>query len=596
MSTTDSAALTAFFAHYYARNPVNATFTGVHSFDGELPNWSRAARSAEAVEMRTLHAELSRAHPLPAGGVSESRDAPLALDAELARANLDVRIAEYESGFFHDRNPALWTGEAIFGAVSLMIREFAPAAERLPSLTARLAAVPTFLQSMRDTISQPVPERWRDRAVRECDAAAALFGDGLDGWLAVSFPRHEVASDSSAARRDESEVSDVSDGRREQFDALRTSAHAARTAFAECRSRLEVMPVASDDAYSAGEKLLGTLLSRGHFCTESPRTLLVRAEAAMMKEQRLLAEALAQHGTDWTGALATMAADRPAASAYYGAFARRWEQIRAGVLARDAVTWPQWPIRYVPIPKWARNAAPALYWLFYRSPAPFDEFRVHEYVVMPVDDTIPADEQQRRLALWNNSVITLNHVVHHGGVGHHVQNWHAVHRSSSRVGTIAAVDCASRIGMFLGGSMAEGWACYATALADELGLLSPLESLSEQHTRVRQLARAIVDLRLHLGDWSVSECERYHALHTGMSAEAAAAETTKNSMFPGTALMYWLGTQGILDLRARVRQTRGEAFSLREFHDELLGRGSTPVPLVTVLMTDGASMNEGASG
>ena len=35
---------------------------------------------------------------------------PVALDCELARANLDVRLAEHESGHFHARNPALWTG------------------------------------------------------------------------------------------------------------------------------------------------------------------------------------------------------------------------------------------------------------------------------------------------------------------------------------------------------------------------------------------------------------------------------------------------------------------------------------------------------
>ena len=33
-------ALDDFFTHYYARRPVNATFTGVHAYDTELPDWS----------------------------------------------------------------------------------------------------------------------------------------------------------------------------------------------------------------------------------------------------------------------------------------------------------------------------------------------------------------------------------------------------------------------------------------------------------------------------------------------------------------------------------------------------------------------------
>ena len=132
--------------------------------------------------------------------------------------------------------------------------------------------------------------------------------------------------------------------------------------------------------------------------------------------------------------------------------------------------------------------------------------------------------------------------------------------------------------------MAEGWACYATELVEELGLLTPLETISQQHTRVRQLARAVVDIRLHTSNWSFDECARFYVQQTGMSADAANAETTKNSMFPGTALMYWMGTQGIIDLRQQVQTLHGEQFSLRAFHDALLSRGSIPVPLAARLM------------
>ena len=107
-----------------------------------------------------------------------------------------------------------------------------------------------------------------------------------------------------------------------------------------------------------------------------------------------------------------------------------------------------------------------------------------------------ADEQQRRLRATNTSVIKLNHVVHHGAIGHHVQNSYA-YAAPSEIGRVAAVDCASRIGMFLGGTMAEGWACYATDLMDEIGFLTPEESLAQQHTRARLLARAVVDIGLH---------------------------------------------------------------------------------------------------
>jgi uncharacterized protein (DUF885 family) len=154
---------------------------------------------------------------------------------------------------------------------------------------------------------------------------------------------------------------------------------------------------------------------------------------------------------------------------------------------------------------------------------------------------------------------------------------------------VAAVDCASRIGMFCGGTMAEGWACYATDLMEELGFLTPLERVSEQHTRVRMLGRAIVDIEFHQGTMSFTEAMAFYSERVGMSADAARAETVKNSMFPCTAIMYWLGTQGIHDLRAEMKRREGSRFSLRRFHGELLGYGSIPVPLITRMMTEGTS-------
>ncbi len=65
----------------------------------------------------------------------------------------------------------------------------------------------------------------------------------------------------------------------------------------------------------------------------------------------------------------------------------------------------------------------------------------------------------------------------------------------------------------------------------------------------------------------------------GMSPEAARGEACKNSMFPGTAIMYWLGTDGLHRLRRARERAEGPAFSLRRFHDRVLSFGSIPVPL-----------------
>jgi uncharacterized protein (DUF885 family) len=164
-----------------------------------------------------------------------------------------------------------------------------------------------------------------------------------------------------------------------------------------------------------------------------------------------------------------------------------------------------------------------------------------------------------------------------------VQNWHAA-RAASRIGQIAAVDCASRIALFSGGTMAEGWACYATSLMDEIGFLTPLERFAERHARLRMAARAICDVGLHDGSLSLDDATALYRDRVGMTQEAAHAESIKNSMFPGAAVIYLMGTDAIRDLRSTVAAREGSAFRLRDFHDRFLSHGSLPVPVIARLM------------
>jgi len=56
-------AIDDFFTHYYARRPVNATFTGVHAYDDCLPDWSPDGLAAMDGEMRSLGEALAREYP-----------------------------------------------------------------------------------------------------------------------------------------------------------------------------------------------------------------------------------------------------------------------------------------------------------------------------------------------------------------------------------------------------------------------------------------------------------------------------------------------------------------------------------------------------
>jgi Bacterial protein of unknown function (DUF885) len=481
VTTTSAPAFTAwlddFFASYFACRPVNATFIGVHDYDDELPDITALAGEAEVL--------LARLRALPPESLSTAQK----LDRQLSEGFLLVQRWESASTHFGWRNPSLFTSEAIFGVIGLLLQH--------RSAASRMAMIPDFLDDTAREL-QPAPRAWIEQARRECTGAQLLLR-GLDALPAAD-------------------------------------------AFARLDERLQRLEATED--YACGAEAFALLLRSGHFLDVSADEL-----------ERLALERLAELEAEAPAEVGTRAPEGP----YLQRFHDVWQATVELAEQHDLLTLPDWPVRYVEKPEWAREAAPYLYFLPYRSPPPLDMPRSVDYYA-------PAGADE--------ATIKLNHVVHHGSLGHHVQNWHAA-RTESRIGRIAAVDCASRIAMLCGGTMAEGWACYATDLADEAGFLTPAEQYAQHQTRRRMAARAVVDIRLHDGRFSLAEAAAFYEQRVGMLAAAAQSEAVKNSLFPATACMYLAGWEGIQQLRREVQPT-----SLREFHDRLLSFGSVPVALI----------------
>ncbi len=541
-----------FFTSYCRHRPVSATFVGVHDYDKRLPDFSQQGLGDTLADAEAL---LARLRALPAEPLSESE----ALDRRLTEGFLEIQRWELADGRYTWRNPSAFTGEAAFGVISLLRRPFAPIGERLESAVARIEAIPGLLEQGRATL-RDTPANWAERGLDECVGLRKLLDDG---------------------------VAHLAREHREHSARLVRAAEQAAAAVQEFEAFLKDMPGRGDHhGYAAGPEALDLLVRRGHFLPQSMDEIERYAEEQLASSTAYLAEHARDFGAEtWPEVLAQLAGIHPSVGGYYARYAELWQACRTTSDAHQLLTWPDYPIHFVPRPDWARAAAPHLYFLFYHSPAPFDRLPEIEYLVTPIEPGMPADEQERLLRANNDSVIKLNHVVHHGALGHHVQNWHAF-RAESRIGRMAAVDCASRIAMLCAGTMAEGWACYATELIDEVGFLTPLESFAERHTRLRMAARALVDIRMHTGRLSLDQAAAFYRERVGMAPAAAKSEASKNSMFPGTALMYLMGTDTIRQLRDELSSRPG--FELKSFHDQLLSYGSVPVALVAEQMRNSA--------
>ena len=544
---TSTAWLDGFFAAYYRRRPVNATFIGVHDYDAVLPDFSERAVGDTIAE---IEGQLRTVRALPRKHLDNAQS----VDLTVAEGFLEIQLWEYRAAHFHRGNPSFYAGEAIFGVLSQFLVRSAPLAERVAAATARMQAIPELLAQAEANV-RAAPVAWTERAARECAGAIAFLTGGvaaLQREEGIDVPTFAVAARTAAA------------------------------AFGGFRSYLTDALMARDNgAYACGAEAFTLMLRRGHFIERAADEIARWAEDEMREaEADLEAHAPAVGASTWREALAGLADHHATAGGYYRRFDEVRDACRSEVERRGLLTWIDWPLRFVPQPAWAREAAPFLYFLPYRSPPPFHPATPHEYFVAPLEASMPAERVERILREQNDSVIKLNHVVHHGTVGHHFQNWHAS-RAASRIGRVAAVDCASRLAFFCAGTMAEGWATYATQLLAETDLCTPLERTSALHGRLRAAARAYVDIRLHEGRLSLDDATRLYEQRVGMSPAAARAEAVKNSMFPGAALIYLVGSDLIRRSHDEAARLAGSGFDARAFHDRLLAQGSLPVALAT---------------
>ena len=125
----------------------------------------------------------------------------------------------------------------------------------------------------------------------------------------------------------------------------------------------------------------------------------------------------------------------------------------------------------------------------------------------------------------------------------------------------------------------EGWALYAERLAAESGWFDgDIEGLIGQlEAQLRRAKRLVVDTGLHSMGWT-----RQQAIDYGFSP----SEVDRYVIRPGQACAYMIGQLKVLELREQAREALGERFSLRQFHNVVLGAGVVPLPILERAVQD----------
>lgn len=502
-----------YLATHYAYHPIDATFAGAEGFDDLLPP---AHAGVETEERRAL---LELRKKLDTTPITESYDR---IDARQMRAQIAVAL----DSLVHDsrfHNPAWYTGEAAFALISLLLPSGPPAAER--AFARRLANLPEFLSAgLSHLRGAATPADWNMRAQREANAIVLLLKEAL-----VYHPFRAVASDSAI--------------------------ESACTAALNFAAAIASLP---DSNPACGRDRLAFLMQTMHGLSESPEELEANAVRAYHRAIEELQERARSLDPDrgWRDVLGAVAKIEPNGDDLLMPY-EQWHA-RAMQSATPFVTpASQYALRFEPLPEWARKAADGLYFLQYRSPPALRPGKGSVYWV--------PDSRQ------STAAIKMIHAVHHGSIGHHTQNANA-RSARSRIARVAGTDCASGLMFYTAGTLVEGWACFAEDLmAEDPDFYTPAEILQLKYFEFRNIACCLADIRLHTGTWSLEQMREFYRDEVGFAPERIWNETTRNSMFPATRLMYWSGSERI----AALRHSLGN--DSKKFHDRLLQFGAVPV-------------------
>lgn len=128
------------------------------------------------------------------------------------------------------------------------------------------------------------------------------------------------------------------------------------------------------------------------------------------------------------------------------------------------------------------------------------------------------------------------------------------------------------------GSYVEGWARYAEALAEEMGLYTSDGARVDR--RLWPARGMVVDPGLHLFGWTREQAVEYIASSGRFDRAAAEALVDRVIAWPGQLTAYDTGGLEIFALRAEAEAALGDRFDIREFHDVLLRNGAVTLPML----------------
>jgi uncharacterized protein DUF885 len=519
----------------HERHPTAATFDGVHTHDDLLDDFSRAATDAHVRELNDFARRLAAIDP---AGLSATER----LEQPVIASNIASRLYDLETVRPRERNPQHYADVVATSLAGQVLFDYAPAAERARRVHSKLRQIPRFFQSARDNIKD-APGIFVKIALETLRGTIRFIDEDLPVALSSIDDLHLLG--------------DLADACQEASAAMR--------AYAEYLEQ-ELGP-RSRGTFRLGKDVFEEKLRLDEGLGLDAGRLLEIAMRELRATQEEFARVAARiEPGDPLAVWRRVKGDHPPAGALVKTVEDQLAELLAFIEREKLVTIPDGDrVRVAPTPRFYRWTFASMW-----TPGPFEPRPLPAYYyITDVDPSWPPERQAEHMrdlnlgALWAISI-------------HEVYPGHFLHYQHLR-----RVDSKLRKSiLFSSASFIEGWAHYVEQMMVEAGFgrSNPVVRLGQLAEALIRLCRMVVGIRLHTEDLSVEQGVRFFRDEAYLEEGSARREAERGTFDPAY-VVYSIGKLMLLKLREEYRAEQGGKFSLRAFHDALLGNGTVPFRL-----------------
>lgn len=521
--------------------PIVGTACGLHEYDGRLPD-----TSATTFRNRMLQLKEFRERVRIIGISLDDKESKF--DYELLLHCIDKELFSLEEMREHEISPLYYGG---LTDVSVYIkRDYAPLEHRLEMVIRHLEKLPKALgqglENLEMSLSRPALE-----------TALEMF-KGIITYLEGDVTTQFVELNNATLTA--------------QYTATCQKAIEAINNYID---GLEKRLPLSHNNFAIGAERYRRMLFFGEMVGLPLDELLEVGQRNLRVNQELLRSACQKFAPDLTvqEAMAKMASHHPTPESLIADTTAKLEEVRQFLIEHNIISVPS-EVRCIvaetpPFMRWA--------FAFMDTPGAFEEIATQSYYyITPVESHWT--EQQKEEWLTKFDYFTLQDVsIHEAYPGHYLHYMHfkLLNNRLRRLLWSASYSY----------SFVEGWAHYTEQMMIEegYGTNDPRYHMAQLSEALLRNCRYIVSIMMHTQGMGVEEATRFFMENAYMEETPAASEARRGTFDPGY-LNYTLGKLLILKLREDYKKEKGEAFSLREFHDQLLAYGAPPVPLVKTML------------